>query len=156
MEKRVRFSDKPPNGKKIPQSLPYKKLNGTQSLPSKRPKVPKPQLVYRCCGNFCGMVIWPVRTAWWFVSPVFNPRSTLKVEIGEERAHVPERFTQWSRWYIQRGSFFNHGASYKTSRSSVADCEGLHQVLQGFDGALGVSLLWHASVVSPSILIQSS
>lgn len=79
MEKRVRFSDKSPDGKKIPQSLPNKKLKGTQSLPSKKPKSPsKAAANISLLRKTYGMVMEAVRTAWWFVSPVFNPRSSLR------------------------------------------------------------------------------
>lgn len=80
VEKRVRFGDKLHEGKKkITQSLPNKKLNGTQSLPSQKPKGSSMDT-----GNISllrksyGMAMGAVRTAWWFVSPVFNPRSSLR------------------------------------------------------------------------------
>jgi hypothetical protein len=81
VEKRVRFAgDKPPSGKeKILESLPNKKLNGTQSLPSKKPKGPgKGTADISLLRKTYGIVIGAVRTAWWFVSPVFNPRSSLR------------------------------------------------------------------------------
>jgi len=79
MEKRVRFSDKPPDRKKTSQSLPYKKPKGTQSLPSKKPKVPsKAPVNISLLRKICGMVIGAVRTALVACVTCLQPRSTLR------------------------------------------------------------------------------
>jgi hypothetical protein len=74
MEKKVRFSDKLPEGKKKIRQSPPKKLKSTQSLPSKKAKGPsKGTANVLLLREIYGIVIGAVRTAWWFVSPVFNP-----------------------------------------------------------------------------------
>jgi len=81
VEKRVRFAnDQPPAGqKKISQSSPYKRLKDPQSMPSKKPKASREVIVkVSMIRKLYEMVMWAIGVAWWFVSPVFNPRSGLR------------------------------------------------------------------------------
>lgn len=87
VEKRVRFADEktPAEQKKTPEGLPKKALKGTHSLMGKKPKgssediakVPTLRDVYE-------LVMWAIGAAWWFVSPVFNPRSGLRWRWGKK------------------------------------------------------------------------
>lgn len=85
IERRVRFTDEKPlaGKKKTPQSMSKKKLKGTQNLPSKKPKAPEKGIAkVSLLRKTYGMMMWAVGTAWLFVSPVFNPRSSLRWRWG--------------------------------------------------------------------------
>jgi hypothetical protein len=79
--KKVRIADEEdsPKKKKDIQHLPNKKPKGAPSLPGKKPKGPAKGIAnIALLRQTYGMVKLVVQTAWWFVSPVFNPRSALR------------------------------------------------------------------------------
>jgi hypothetical protein len=77
IEKRVRSANKKPatGQKKISQSLPGKKAIGPGKSTAKVSVLRK---TYR-------MLIGAIGLAWWFVSPVFNPRSSLRWRWGRNK-----------------------------------------------------------------------